>query len=109
MNITKDTAVTLHYRLVDPATGKTLDTGDVAYLPGGYDNIFAKVEQALEGQGVGHAATVELAVQDAFGPRDERLVRTIPKSDFPPGARVRAATPEEVAHRHVHGGHGHHH
>ncbi len=157
MNIAKDTAVTLNYRLSDLATGQDLDGGPVAYLHGGYENIFAKVEAALEGQAPGYATTVELQVQDAFGPRDEALVRTIPKSEFPPGVKVggqlrgpgpdgqpmvyhvarikgaevhldgnhplagralrfackvtevRAATAEEIAHRHVHGGHGHHH
>ncbi|KQR43131.1 peptidylprolyl isomerase [Acidovorax sp. Leaf160] len=157
MQIAKDTAVTLSYKITDPATGKPLDSGNVAYLHGGYDNLFAKVEEALEGQSVGHTATVDLAVADAFGERDESLVRTIPKSEFPPGVKVggqlrgvgddgqpavfnvvkikgpevhldgnhplaghalrftakvtevRAATQEEIAHRHVHGGHGHHH
>ncbi|AVO49547.1 peptidylprolyl isomerase [Melaminivora suipulveris] len=157
MNIAKDTAVTLNYRLTDPATGKQLDGGHVAYLHGGYDNIFAKVEAALEGQQPDYATTVELSVEDAFGARDESLVRTIPKAEFPPGVKVggqlqgpgadgnpqvfhvmkikgpevhldgnhplagkalrfeckvtevRAATAEEIAHRHVHGGHGHHH
>jgi len=157
MQIAKDTAVTLSYKITDPATAKPLDSGNVAYLHGGYDNLFAKVEQALEGQSVGHTATVDLAVADAFGERDESLVRTIPKSEFPPGVKVggqlrgvgddgqpaifnvvkikgpevhldgnhplagralrfsakvtevRAATQEEIAHRHVHGGHGHHH
>lgn len=157
MNITKDTAVTLNYKITDPATGKLLDSGDVAYLHGGYDNLFAKVEAALENRAPGYAATVDLAVADAFGERDEALVRTIPKAEFPPGVKVggqlrgvgsdgqpalfnvvkikgaevhldgnhplaghalrfackvtevRAATQEEIAHRHVHGGHGHHH
>jgi FKBP-type peptidyl-prolyl cis-trans isomerase SlyD len=157
MNITKDTAVTLNYKITDATTGQQLDGGHVAYLHGGYDNIFAKVEAAYEGQAVGFSATIDLAVEDAFGTRDESLVRTIPKSEFPPGVKVggqlqgpgndgqpvvyhvvkikgpevhldgnhplagkalrfvgkvtevRAATAEEVAHRHVHGGHGHHH
>ncbi|MDR6213893.1 peptidylprolyl isomerase [Paracidovorax wautersii] len=157
MNITKDTAVTLNYKITDPATGKLLDSGDVAYLHGGYDNLFAKVEAELENRAPGYTTTVDLAVADAFGERDESLVRTIPKSEFPPGVKVggqlrgvgndgqpalfnvvkikgpqvhldgnhplaghalrfackvtevRAATPEEIAHRHVHGGHGHHH
>ncbi len=157
MNITKDTAVTLNYKITDPTTGKLLDSGDVAYLHGGYDNLFAKVEAALENRAPGYTTTVDLAVADAFGERDESLVRTIPKSEFPPGVKVggqlrgvgndgqpalfnvvkikgpevhldgnhplaghalrfackvtevRAATPEEIAHRHVHGGHGHHH
>ncbi|SFF02464.1 peptidylprolyl isomerase [Paracidovorax wautersii] len=157
MQIAKDTAVTLQYKITDPVTGKPLDSGDVAYLHGGYENLFAKVEAALEGQAAGQTVTVDLAVADAFGERDESLVRTIPKSEFPPGVKVggqlrgvgndghpavfnvvkikgpevhldgnhplagralrftgkvtevRAATQDEIAHRHVHGGHGHHH
>jgi FKBP-type peptidyl-prolyl cis-trans isomerase SlyD len=94
---------------------------------------------------------------DIFGERNEALVRTIPKKEFPPGVKiggqlhgynddgteqvfnvvkikgdtvhldgnhpwagktlrftlkvtdVRAATAEEIAHKHVHGVHGHHH
>ncbi|QEA12857.1 FKBP-type peptidyl-prolyl cis-trans isomerase [Comamonas flocculans] len=157
MQITKDSAVTLQYKLTDPRTGQTLDNGHTAYLHGGHEGIFPKVEQALEGQGVGHASAIELAIEEAFGPRDEALVLTIPRSEFPPGVKVgghlqrmgddgqarhyrvvkikgpevhldgnhplagkalrfafkvtevRAATAEEIAHRHVHGGHGHHH
>ena len=156
MHITKDTAVTLSYQLTTPQ-GKLLDKGHMAYLHGGYENIFPKVEAALEGQAAGFATTIDLAVEDAFGARDESLVRTIPKSEFPPGVKVggqlqgagadgqpqvfnvvkikgpevlldanhplagldirfvatvkavRAATAEEIAHRHVHGAHGHHH
>ena len=101
--------------------------------------------------------TLELQPADAFGLRDEDLVRTIPKTQFPPGVKVggqlegrgedgqthaftvtkikgdtvlldgnhplagkalrfnltvtevRKASEEEIAHRHVHGEHGHHH
>ncbi|BFO57883.1 MULTISPECIES: FKBP-type peptidyl-prolyl cis-trans isomerase [Comamonadaceae] len=156
MNISKDTAVTLSYKITSPE-GKPLDSGHVAYLHGGYENLFPKVEAALDGQAPGFVTTVELAVADAFGERDESLVRTIPKTEFPPGVKVggqlrgvgddgqpqlfnvvkikgpvvhldgnhplagqalrfsckvtevRPATADEVAHRHVHGGHGHHH
>ena len=156
MNITKDTAVTLRYTLTD-AKGKLRESNTIDYLHGGYDSLFPKVEAALEGRTVGFAVTVDLAVDQAFGPRDESLVRTIPKSEFPPGVKlggtlegvsdggvpmmfhvmkikgpvvhldgnaplagealrfackvmaVRPATAEEIAHRHVHGGHGTHH
>lgn len=156
MNIAKDTAVTLSYQLTTPA-GKPLDKGDLSYLHGGYENIFPKVEAALEGQAAGFSTALDLAVEDAFGARDESLVRVIPKAEFPPGVKVggqlqgagadgqpqmfnvmkikgpevhldgnhplagqalrftckvtsvRAASAEEVAHRHVHGDHGHHH
>ena len=87
MNITKDSAVTLQYKVTDDK-GKPLDNGTLAYLHGGYENIFPKVEAALEGQAKGHTTTVDLAVEDAFGARDESLVRTIPKEEFPAGVKV---------------------
>ncbi len=89
MNIVKDTAVTLRYKISD-ATGKLLDQSEepVAYLHGGYGNIFPKVEEELEGQSQGYREVIELAPQDAFGLRDETLLQTIPKSQFPPGVKV---------------------
>ena len=156
MNISKDCAVTIQYKVTD-SQGKPLDSGNLAYLHGGYENIFPKVEAAFEGQAAGFSTSVDLAVEDAFGARDESLVRVIPKSEFPAGVKVggqlrganergepqtfyvkkikgpevhldgnhplaglalrfsgkvvdvRAASEEEIAHRHVHGAHGHHH
>ncbi len=159
MKVTANTVVTLRYKVSDIATQKLIDEGrdPMVYLHGGYDNTFPKVEAALEGKEAGFQATLTLQPEDAFGARDESLVRTIPKSDFPPGVKVggqlegrndkgepqifnvmkikgpqvildgnhplagkalkfsftvtevRAATEEEIAHRHVHGEHGHHH
>ena len=158
MQITKDSVVTLSYKVSD-ASGKLIEQSQnpMAYLHGGYENTLPKIEAALDGQTVGYATTLALAPEDAFGLRDEALVRTIPKSEFPPGVKVggqlqgttddgqphifyvkkikgdqvlldgnhpwagmplrfalkvtgvRAATSEEIAHRHVHGEHGHHH
>ena len=88
MQITANTAVTLHYHITELSTGKPLDSGHVAYLHGGYDNVYPKVEAALEGQSVGIATTVELDLPDAFGPRDPALARVIDKKDFPPGVKV---------------------
>ncbi|KAF5293989.1 hypothetical protein FQA39_LY19365 [Lamprigera yunnana] len=87
MNITQDTAVTLQFKLTD-TKGNSLGSGTLAYLHGGYENVFPKVEAALEGQAKGYAVTVDLAVEDAFGARDESLVRVIPKAEFPPGVKV---------------------
>lgn len=156
MNISKDTAVTITYQVTTPE-GKPVDSGNLSYLHGGYENIFPKVEAALDGQAAGFTTALDLSVEDAFGARDESLVRTIPKSEFPPGVKVggqlqgagddgqprifnvvkikgaevhldgnhplagqalkfkakvtevRAASTEEIAHRHVHGAHGHQH
>lgn len=158
MKIGKDTVVTMHYKVVN-AQGQLLDKAQepTSYLHGGYENTLPKIEEALEGQEVGFETTLKLAAADAFGERDEALVQTIAKKDFPPGVKVggqlrgrtpegqehvftvikvkgdqvildgnhpwagqnlslslkvlevRAASAEEVTHRHAHGAHGHHH
>lgn len=159
MQITQDTVVTLRLRIADAQSGQLLDSPKepVVYLHGGYDNILPAIESALDGQTAGHQATLNLSPEQAFGARDDSLLRTIPKSEFPPGVKVggqlrgqldngephvfnvvkikgpqvlldgnhplagrslriqlnvvavRAATGEEIAHRHVHGDGGHHH
>jgi len=89
MKIEKDTAVTIRLKLQE-GSGKLLGGSDqtVSYLHSGYDNIFPKLEAALEGHEVGFKTTVSLTAEDAFGLRDESLMQTISKRDFPPGVKV---------------------
>lgn len=89
MIITKDTVVSLQYRVSDEK-GQLIEAPKepMAYLHGGYDNTLPKIEAALDGQETGFQVTLTLAPEDAFGQRDESLVRTIPKSEFPPGVKV---------------------
>jgi FKBP-type peptidyl-prolyl cis-trans isomerase SlyD len=158
MKIDKDTVPTVQYKVADDKGRLIQDSREpMVYLHGGYDNTLPKIEEALDGKEPGYSVVLTLAPADAFGERDEKLQRTIPKSEFPPGIKVggqldgvtdegephtfwvmkvkgdkvlldgnhplagqtvrfhlkvlsvRAATPEEIAHRHVHGEHGHHH
>jgi len=89
MKITKDTIVTLTFRAID-AKGKVLEDGKEprAYLHGGYGNTLPGVEMALEGQEKGFSTTIKLQPSLAFGERDESLVTSISKKDFPPGVKV---------------------
>lgn len=87
MQISKNTVVTIRYSVAD-AQGKPLESGEQAYLHGGYGNTFPKLEAALEGQAAGYSTNLVLQPEEAFGVRDEGLVRTIPKSEFPPGVKV---------------------
>lgn len=89
MKIEKDTAVTIRIKLQD-AVGKLLGANDqpIAYLHGGYDSLFPKLEAALEGQEAGFKLSMKLEPEDAFGLRDESLMQTIAKRDFPPGVKV---------------------
>jgi len=161
MQIVKDTVVLLSYRL-STMQGELLEEAaadqPVAYLHGGYDGIFPKVEAALDGKASGAEADVVLEPEDAFGQYDAELVRIEGIEQFPAEVEtgmqfegvsedghhhllytvtdvadgkvvvdgnhplagqalrvqckvesVRAATPEEVEHGHVHGPDGHHH
>jgi len=161
VQIGKDTVVVFSYRLTT-LQGEVLEeaTRDdpAAYLHGGYDGIFPRVEAALEGKQSGDAVDVVLEPDDAFGEYDAELVRMESADLFPAEVKVgmqfegssedghhhllytvtdvadgkvvvdgnhplsgqslrvqcqvqdvRAATPEEIAHGHVHGPHGHHH
>jgi FKBP-type peptidyl-prolyl cis-trans isomerase SlyD len=89
MKIEKDTVVTLKYKVSD-AQGKLLEAAaePMAYLHGGYENTLPKIEEALDGQDKGYQTTLVLSPSDAFGERDESLLQTMPKKDFPPGVKV---------------------
>jgi len=158
MKIEKDTVVTLQFKVAQ-ADGKLIEQSKepMVYLHGGYENTLPRIEEALEGKQPGDQVNLQLKAEDAFGVRDESLVRTIPKKEFPPGVKVggqlegrtddgtphvfhvmkikgdtvhldgnhplagrelrfalkvtgvRAATAEEIEHKHVHGEHGAHH
>ena len=84
MQIAMNTVVTMTYELKD-ADGNVLEssTDPVAYLHGGYDNIFPKVEEAMHGKSIGDVVIVDLQPVDAFGEYDEELVQIEPASAFP--------------------------
>lgn len=84
MRIGKNTVVTLTYRLTD-AQGEFIEETDepIAYLHGGYDGIFPRVEEALEGKQAGFKSEFHLEPEDAFGDYDADQVRVEPREKFP--------------------------
>lgn len=84
MQIERGTVVTLAYELRN-ARGEALeDSGsELAYLHGGYGEIFPKVEEALEGKEVGHELSLTLEPEDAFGEYDAELMRVESRDRFP--------------------------
>lgn len=75
MRIARNAFVTLRQRVTD-IDGRVIDEGaePVRYIHGGYHDIFAKIEQALDGKGVGDVITVRLEPKDSFGEHDHGLV-----------------------------------
>lgn len=89
MKIEKNTAVTLRFKVSDTQGKLIEDSKDpMVYLHGGYGNTLPKIEEALEGKEPGFQVTLTLPPEDAFGLRDEGLMCTIPRSQFPPGVKV---------------------
>jgi len=83
MKISKDCVVTLEYNLLD-TQNFPLDPGTepLIYLHGNYDDLFPKVEEALEGKQEGDHIVVKLSPKESFGEYDDTLVVTQPRSEF---------------------------
>ncbi|MBC3935340.1 FKBP-type peptidyl-prolyl cis-trans isomerase [Undibacterium rugosum] len=84
MKIVKNSVVTARYTLSD-AQGNLIEEGQepMVYLHGGYDNIFPKIEAALEGKETGYSTEIQLEPEDAFGDYDAQLVKVEPRDRFP--------------------------
>jgi FKBP-type peptidyl-prolyl cis-trans isomerase SlyD len=89
MQISRGKVVKLDYELKD-ADGQQLedDGAQLEYLHGGYGGIFPKVEEALEGKGVGDEMSLTLEPDDAFGEYDAELLRVEPRERFPEAVEV---------------------
>jgi FKBP-type peptidyl-prolyl cis-trans isomerase SlyD len=83
MEITQQCVVALTWTLKD-TLGETLDVLDdpVEFLVGGTD-LFAKIEEALQGHEKGAALELHLEPEEAFGDYNENLVFLEPRSLFP--------------------------
>jgi FKBP-type peptidyl-prolyl cis-trans isomerase SlyD len=89
MQVSKDTVVSIRYELFDSAGALIEKTPEpIAYLHGGYQGIFPRVEQALEGKQAGERCEVRLEPEDAFGDYDAKLVRVEPRDMFPQNVAV---------------------
>jgi FKBP-type peptidyl-prolyl cis-trans isomerase SlyD len=83
MDITPQCVVALTWTLQD-SLGETLDelTEPVEFLVGG-DDLLARIEEALQGHGVGDRLDLHLEPEEAFGDYDEHLVFLEARSLFP--------------------------
>ena len=84
MQVAKNSVITLDYHVTDP-DGEVVDEGrePLVYLHGGYEDIFPKIEEALQGKGAGESVKVKLQPDEAFGDYDAELVQIEPRKDFP--------------------------
>jgi len=102
VHIEKNRVVMLHYTLRDEQ-GAVIDSssgrGPLSYLHG-KGNIIPGLEQALAGKSAGDKLDVEVAPEQGYGRRDERLLQIVPRNKFAevseltPGMQVRASGPQ---------------
>ncbi len=83
MQVTRPCVVSLRWRLED-AQGQLIDelAEPMEFLVGG-DDLFAKVETALDGQQAGFETDLALQPEEAFGDYDSELVCFEARSLFP--------------------------
>jgi len=84
MKIVKNSVVTASYTLSD-TQGNVIEESQepMVYLHGGYDNIFPKIEAALEGKETGYSTAIQLEPEEAFGDYDAELVKVEARDRFP--------------------------
>jgi FKBP-type peptidyl-prolyl cis-trans isomerase SlyD len=61
---------------------------ELAYVHGGYGQLFDKLEEALQGRQPGDSLQVQLEPEDAFGEYDAGLIRLEPASRYGEGVAV---------------------
>lgn len=83
MEITQQCVVGLTWALKD-TLGETLDVLDepVEFVVGGTD-LFARIEEALQGHAIGAKVDLHLEPEEAFGDYNEQLVFLEPRALFP--------------------------
>ena len=87
--VAKNTVVTLDYNVTD-SDGELVDAGKepLVYLHGGHDDIFPKIEEAVQDKKVGETVKVKLQPEEAFGDYDEELIQIEPRNQFPKELQV---------------------
>ena len=104
MQVSAQKVVLIHYTLTDEA-GEVLDSSEgqepLAYIHG-HGNIIPGLEAALAGKAAGDKVQVTIPPEEAYGPRDEYLIQTVPVDAFHgvdeilPGMQFHTETPDGV-------------
>ncbi|MDO6680988.1 MULTISPECIES: peptidylprolyl isomerase [unclassified Oceanobacter] len=85
MTIAQHKVVSIHYKVVDVASGETIDSSEGAapmtYLHGA-QNIIPGLEAALDGKKVGDELEVTVEAANAYGEYSEDRVQKVPRDAF---------------------------
>ncbi|MGB1261908.1 MAG: FKBP-type peptidyl-prolyl cis-trans isomerase [Cognaticolwellia sp.] len=102
MKITDNKVVVLHYAVSDSEDtliDSSYDHQPLAVIQGSH-YLIPGLEEALVGHGAGDKFEVEVSADNAYGPREDGFVQTVPKEmfagieDLDVGSQLRATTDE---------------
>ena len=74
--------------MLDAQGAQIAAPAQMTYLHGGYGQMFAALERALEGKSPGESLLVQLEPEDAFGEYDAELLRVEPAERYGEGVAV---------------------
>lgn len=81
--ITKNTLVSISIQTDDESGNLLAKSEEVFYLHGGYEQIFPKLEEVLEGKTVGYNYSLSLTPAEAFGEYNPDLAVKEPLEELP--------------------------
>lgn len=82
--------VQIHYggKLKDGTVFDTSEGRDPLQFTIGENAIIPKLEEAVVGMAVGETATVEIAADEAYGPRQDDAIQSVDRSMIPEGVEL---------------------
>ncbi|MCU7808771.1 MAG: peptidylprolyl isomerase [Candidatus Thiodiazotropha sp. (ex Semelilucina semeliformis)] len=84
MRVRRDKVVTIEYRMMD-SKNELVDSSDysdpLSFIQG-REMVFAAIEKRIEGCQAGDRREFVLEADEAYGPRNEELIRVIPRDRF---------------------------
>jgi FKBP-type peptidyl-prolyl cis-trans isomerase SlyD len=86
--VAKNTVVSLRVQMHDAQGVELEPPSDLTYLHGGYGELLAALERALEGKAPGESVRLQLEPEQAFGEYDAQLVRVEPAERYGDGIAV---------------------
>ena len=86
--VARDTVVSLKVAMYDAQGALLQPSAALAYLHGGYGNLFEALERVLEGRLQGESVQAQLEPEQAFGEYDAELLRIEPAERYGEGLRV---------------------
>ena len=92
----RDTVVSLKVAMYDAQGALLQPSADLAYLHGGYGNLFEALERVLEGRLQGESVQAQLEPEQAFGEYDADLLRLEPAERYGEGLRVGMEVEEDA-------------